>query len=449
MSTTASPVTEPPAHEQVRRLLTDLPGPRSRALEQRRRAAVPTGVSSVMPVFAAAATGGVVIDVDGNSLIDLGSGIAVTTVGNADPEIASAVAAQAARFTHTCFSVTPYEGYVAVAEALNQVTPGRHEKRTALFSSGAEAVENAVKIARAATGRNAVVVFDHAYHGRTTLTMSMTAKEMPYKHRFGPFAPEIYRVPGSYPYRDRLTAEQALARTTAAIRQQVGVGNVAAVVIEPIHGEGGFIVPAPGYLTALADWCTEHGILFVADEIQTGFSRTGEVFACEADGVVPDLITTAKGMAAGLPLSGVTGRADVMEAAVAGGLGGTYAGNPISCAAALVAIERLSSSTMLDRAREIEAVARPLLEAAALADPRIGEVRGRGAMLAVELVRDGGAPDPELTRAVVGAMHREGVIALTCGTEGNVIRLLPPLTIPTALLAEGVAVLLDALTRVR
>ncbi|GAB2622568.1 4-aminobutyrate--2-oxoglutarate transaminase [Pseudactinotalea suaedae] len=435
-------------HEQARRLLTELPGPRSRALAARRAAAVASGVASVMPVFAAEASGGVVVDVDGNSLIDLGAGIAVTTIGNADPEIVSAVTAQAERFTHTCFTVAPYEGYVEVAEALNRVTPGSHSKRTALFSSGAEAVENAVKVARAATGRSAVVVFDHAFHGRTTLTMSMTAKEMPYKHGFGPFAPEIYRVPGSYPYRDGLSAAQALDRTIEAIRRQVDIGDVAAVVVEPIQGEGGFIVPAVGYLSGLADWCAEHGVLLVADEIQTGFARTGDAFACDAEGVVPDLLTTAKGIAGGLPLSAVTGREEVMNATVEGGLGGTYAGNPLSCAAALVTIDRLTSASMLERARAIEATVRPMLERAAATDARIGDIRGRGAMLAVEIVDGEGDPDAAAAKEIAARMHRQGVITLTCGSDGNVIRLLPPLTIPTDLLVEGVEVLIDALAQV-
>jgi 4-aminobutyrate aminotransferase / (S)-3-amino-2-methylpropionate transaminase / 5-aminovalerate transaminase len=340
---------------QRRELVTEIPGPRSVALQARRAAAVAAGASSVMPVFAARAGGGIVVDVDGNSLIDLGSGIAVTGVGNSAPQVVDRVRDQVAEFTHTCFTVTPYEGYVAVCEQLNRLTPGHHEKRSALFNSGAEAVENAVKVARKATGRNAIVVFDHAYHGRTNLTMAMTAKNMPYKDGFGPFAGEIYRAPMSYPFRDSagLDGAGAAARAITMIESQIGAKNAAAVVVEPIQGEGGFVVPAPGFLPALSAWCTEHDVVFVADEIQTGFARTGDFFASEHEGVVPDLITTAKGIAGGLPLSGVTGRADLMDAAHSGGLGGTYAGNPVACAAALGAIATMESLDLVGAAPPI------------------------------------------------------------------------------------------------
>lgn len=316
----------PPPLEQRRLLITDVPGPRSRELMARSAAAVAAGVSTTMPVFAAQAGGGVVVDVDGNSFIDLGSGIAVTTVGSSAPRVVDAVQRQVEAFTHTCFMVTPYAGYVEVAEALNRLTPGDHEKRTALFNSGAEAVENAVKIARAHTGRSAVVAFDHAYHGRTNLTMALTAKSMPYKSGFGPFAPEVYRAPLSYPYRDEAGLDGAAAarRAIDIIEKQVGAANLAAVLIEPIQGEGGFIVPADGFLPALAAWCREHDVVFIADEVQSGLARTGAWFASEHFGVVPDLVVAAKGLAGGLPLSAVTGRAAIMDAAHRGGLGGTY-----------------------------------------------------------------------------------------------------------------------------
>ncbi len=344
---------------QERRLVTDIPGPRSRALMERKQAAVAAGVGTVMPVFAARAGGAVVVDVDGNHLIDLGSGIAVTTVGASAPRVVAAVQEQVDAFTHTCFMVTPYEGYVAVAEALNRLTPGDHAKRSALFNSGAEAVENAVKIARLATGRMAVVAFDHAYHGRTNLTMAMTAKSMPYKHGFGPFAPEVYRAPLSYPFRDGgLDGAEAARRAVDVIDKQVGAANLAAVVIEPIQGEGGFIEPAPGFLPALAAWCRDNGVVFIADEVQTGFARTGDLFACDREGIVPDLVVTAKGIAGGMPLSAVTGRADLMDAAHVGGLGGTYGGNPVACAAALAAIETIEADGLVERAREVEAVMR-------------------------------------------------------------------------------------------
>ena len=428
---------------QRRHLTTPLPGPRSRELMARKSAAVAGGVGTTMPVFAAQAGGGVVVDVDGNSLIDLGSGIAVTTVGNSAPRVVAAVQEQVAAFTHTCFMVTPYEGYVAVAEALNRLTPGDHEKRSALFNSGAEAVENAVKIARAHTGRQAVVVFDHAYHGRTNLTMAMTAKSMPYKQGFGPFASEVYRAPLSYPFRDGgLDGANAAARALDVVEKQVGAVNVAAVVVEPIQGEGGFIEPAPGFLPALAGWCRENGVVFVADEVQTGFARTGDLFACDREGVVPDLVVTAKGIAGGLPLSAVTGRAEIMDAPHAGGLGGTYGGNPLACAAALAAIETVEQDGLVERARAMEALLKERLHALQARDARVGDVRGRGAMIAVELVRPGTTePDPDLARAVAAAAHAEGVIVLTCGTYGNVLRLLPPLAIDDTLLGEGLDVL--------
>ena len=435
------------AVEQRRRLVTEIPGPRSRALSQRRDAAVAGAVSSMLPVFVERAGGGVLVDVDGNQLIDFGSGIAVTSVGNAAAAVVERVRDQVAAFTHTCFMITPYEGYVAVCEALNRLTPGDHEKRSVLLNSGAEAVENAVKIARRATGRDAIVVFDHAYHGRTNLTMAMTAKNLPYKDGFGPFAGEIYRAPVSYPFREpvRLTGEQAAARALAAIETQVGADRVAAVVIEPILGEGGFVVPAPGFLAALAAWCRANGALFVADEIQTGFARTGAMFACEHEGVVPDLVTTAKGIAGGLPLAAVTGRAELLDAVHPGGLGGTYGGNPVACAAALGAIATIEEQDLAAAARRIEAVAGPRLRALAAQHPAIGEVRGRGAMLAAEFVEPGGTvPDAALATRVSRACHAAGLVTLTCGTYGNVLRLLPPLVIPGHLLDEGLGLLEDA-----
>ncbi|WP_340536897.1 4-aminobutyrate--2-oxoglutarate transaminase [Nocardioides sp. GXZ039] len=437
---TAAPETDV---AQERRLVTEIPGPRSVELMDRKTGAVAAGVGTTMPVFATRAAGGIVVDVDGNHLVDLGSGIAVTTVGNSARRVVEAVQRQVAEFTHTCFMVTPYEAYVAVAEALNRVTPGDHDKRTALFNSGAEAVENAVKIARVHTGRQAVVVFDHAYHGRTNLTMAMTAKSMPYKSGFGPFASEVYRAPLSYPFRDGgLDGAEAAARAIDVIDKQVGAGNLAAVVIEPIQGEGGFIEPAPGFLPALAQWCRENGVVFVADEVQTGFARTGDLFACEREGVVPDLIVTAKGIAGGLPLSAVTGRAEIMDATHTGGLGGTYGGNPLACAAALAAIETIEQDGLVGRAREIETLMRERLGRIAERDGRIGQIRGRGAMIAVELVEEGtDAPNPDLAKAVAAAAHQQGVIVLTCGTYGNVLRFLPPLSISDDLLNDGLDVL--------
>jgi 4-aminobutyrate aminotransferase / (S)-3-amino-2-methylpropionate transaminase / 5-aminovalerate transaminase len=435
-----------PTLPQVRRLVTEVPGPRSRELAARRSAAVSAGVGSVMPVYAAAAGGGVLVDVDGNSFIDLGSGIAVTTVGNSAPAVVEAVRDQVAAFTHTCFMVTPYDGYVAVAEELNAITPGRHEKRSALFNSGAEAVENAVKVARLATKRSAVAVFEHAYHGRTSLTMAMTAKNMPYKQGFGPFAPEVHRAPMSYPFRDGLDGPTAAARSIEHLERHVGAANLAALVIEPIQGEGGFVVPAPGFLPALVEWAQANGIVFIADEVQTGFARTGRMFACEHEGVVPDLIAMAKGIAGGLPLAAVTGRADLMDAPHASGLGGTYGGNPVACAAALGTLATIRSEGLVERATAIGELALPRLRALQAADPRIGDVRGRGAMLAVEFVRPGTVePDPAMTKAVAAAAHQAGLIVLTCGSWGNVLRLLPPLAIGDDLLVEGLDALGDAI----
>jgi len=432
---------------QERRLVTEVPGPLSRAMHGRRAAAVAQGVSTAFPVYIESGSGAVLVDVDGNALLDLGSGIAVTGVGHAADSVVKAVQEQAGRFSHTCFMVTPYEGYIAVCEELNALTPGDGAKVSALFNSGAEAVENAVKIARHATGRQAVVVFDHAYHGRTNLTMALTAKDMPYKHKFGPFAPEVYRVPVSYPLRDPdgMSGQDAADRATALIETQVGADNVACVVIEPIQGEGGFIVPAPGFLEAVASWCAGHGVLFVADEIQTGFCRTGDWFACEHEGVVPDLVTTAKGIAGGMPLAAVTGRAEIMNAVHVGGLGGTYGGNPVACSAALAAIALMRHSDLAGSARRIGDVMLDRLRALQADHAAIADVRGRGAMCAFELVQPGTKrPDPEVTGAIVRACHAAGVVVLTCGTFGNVIRLLPPLVIGRELLVEGLDVLTEA-----
>ncbi|UDY23301.1 4-aminobutyrate--2-oxoglutarate transaminase [Nocardioides sp. Kera G14] len=437
---------------QTRHLATAVPGPRSQALMSRKQAAVSAGVATTMPVFARRAEGGIVEDIDGNRFIDLGSGIAVTSVGSSAPLVVDAVVDQVRSFTHTCFMVTPYESYVAVAEQLARLTPGDHEKRSALFNSGSEAVENAVKIARAFTGKDAIVAFDHAYHGRTNLTMALTAKNMPYKHGFGPFAGEVYRAPMSYPFRDVADVDGAAAarRAIAMVEAQVGADNLAAVIIEPIQGEGGFIVPAPGFLADVAAWCRANGVLFVADEVQSGFGRTGTWFAIEHEDVVPDLIVSAKGIAGGLPLSAVTGRAEIMDAVHAGGLGGTYGGNPLACAAALAVIETIEGEGYLGRAREIESVFRERLSKLQEADARIGDVRGRGAMIAVELVDPtSGNPDAALARAVAAYAHGEGVITLTCGTWGNVLRFLPPLSISDALLHEGIDVVAAGLEAAR
>ncbi len=440
---------------QKRQILGTFPGPKSVKLDARRKAVVAAGVASSIPVYVADADGGIITDVDGNSFIDLGSGIAVTSVGASDANVVEAVREQVGHFTHTCFMVTPYESYVAVAEELNALTPGTHEKRTVLFNSGAEAVENAVKVARLATGRDAIVAFDHAYHGRTNLTMALTAKAMPYKKNFGPFAPEIYRVPMSYPYREEseIKGQDAARRAISMIEKQIGADSVAALLIEPIQGEGGFIVPADGFLPTLAAWAKENGVVFIADEVQSGFCRTGEWFASQHEGVVPDIITMAKGIAGGLPLSAITGRADLMDAVHPGGLGGTYGGNPLACAASLAAIKSMKEYDLNGRAQTIEKIVTDRF-AALVAEMGeagiIGDIRGRGAMMAIELVKPGTANttkeiNAEAAKAIAAACLQAGVIILTCGTYGNVIRLLPPLVISEELLADGLDVLCGAI----
>ncbi|MEV6969560.1 4-aminobutyrate--2-oxoglutarate transaminase [Hamadaea sp. NPDC051192] len=413
---------------------------KSEEIHQRRVAAVARGVGSTLSAYVDHASGGTLTDVDGREWIDFAAGIAVTSVGNSAPRVVEAVRRQVERFTHTCFMVAPYEAYVAVCEQLNELTPGGFEKRSALFNSGAEAVENAVKIARYHTRRPAIVVFDHGYHGRTNLTMALTAKNMPYKNGFGPFAPEIYRAPMSYPLRDGLDGPAAAARAIDMIEKQVGASNVAAVLIQPIQGEGGFVVPPPGFLPALAAWTRDAGAVFIADEIQTGFCRTGDWFASSHEGVEPDLITTAKGIAGGLPLAGVTGRASIMDSVHLGGLGGTYGGNPIACAAALAAIETMRELDLAAAALHIGS--RITTRLSALNHPAIAEVRGRGAMIAVEL------PDADVTALVVRDCHANGLLVLTCGTYGNVLRFLPPLVMPDDVLDRGLDILTAALQSV-
>lgn len=434
---------------QERRLVTEIPGPRSRALLERRVAAVPKAVATTAPIFVDAAGGAIVRDVDGNSLIDLGAGLAVLNVGNAAPAVVEAVREQVERFTHTCMHVTMSEPYVELAERLNALVPGDVPRQTIFVNSGAEALENAVKIARYATGRPAVAVFDHAFHGRTLLAMTMTAKEMPYKHRFGPFAPEVYRLPMAYPYRCPTGASYEECGPSCAeaaigiIEKQIGPDNLACLVIEPVQGEGGFVVPAAGFIPRLAEYCAEHGIVFVADEVQTGFGRTGTMFAIEHEGVVPDLVTTAKSLAGGLPLGAVTGRAELMDAVHPGGLGGTYGGNPLSCAAALAVLDTIEKEGLLERARHIGEQMMTRLSDLKRRHALVGDVRGRGAMVAMELVTDPETKTPAKAAAtrLVEECYKQGVIVLKAGTYDNVIRLLPPLMIPEGLLSEAFDVL--------
>ncbi len=443
-------MTEQSAIEQRRILATAIPGPRSQALHARRMKAVPKAIPAVLPVYVDRAEGAILRDIDGNQLIDFGSGIAVAALGHAVPQLAAAAARQMADFSHTCFAVTPYEEYVALAEQLNALTPGNFDKRTALFSSGSEAVESAIKVARRHTGRSAIVAFDHGYHGRTNLALALTAKATPYKQGFGPFAGDIHHVPMAYPFRwpggSRNCLDQAFDNFVDHIHTRIGETTVAAVIMEPILGEAGFIVPPPGFIARVVEWCGLHGIVFIADEVQTGFCRTGTWFACEHEAVAPDLIVTGKAIAGGLPLAALTGRAEIMESVQVGGLGGTYAGNPVACAAALANIELMQSLDANAAARRIETVMRARLGAMAAKWDVIGEVRGRGAMIAIELVIGGGEinPHPELAAAVARACHADGLLVMVTGMHRNSLRFLPPLTISQDLLQEGLDVLEQA-----
>jgi 4-aminobutyrate aminotransferase/(S)-3-amino-2-methylpropionate transaminase len=434
---------------QERRLVTAIPGPKSTEALKRRTEATSGGLGMAIPVVIERASDAILLDIDGNQIIDLGSGIGVTNVGNAAQRVVDRVIEQVQAFTHTCFTVAPYMNYIEVCEKLNAMTPGSHKKKSLLVNSGAEAVENAVKIARHYTKRSAIVVFEHSYHGRTNLTMALTAKNMPYKEGFGPFAPEVYRVPMPYSFHwvgDQATISQdAIDMVTHKIDKEIGAHNVAAILIEPIQGEGGFIVPPKGFLPALAKYSKDNGIVFIADEVQTGFARTGHMFAVEEEGVVPDMLVTAKGIAGGLPLAAVTGRAEVMDSVHASGLGGTYGGNPIACAAALGAMETMEEENLVARARHIGEILGSALRELAKKYPVIGEVRGRGAMQAIELVEPGTKnPNTAAMNAVVKYCQSQGVLVLTAGTYSNVVRFLPPLVITDELLKDALSVLDDA-----
>jgi 4-aminobutyrate aminotransferase/(S)-3-amino-2-methylpropionate transaminase len=434
---------------QERRLVTAIPGPKSTEALKRRTEATSGGLGMAIPVVIERASDAILLDIDGNQIIDLGSGIGVTGVGNSAQRVVDRVIEQVQAFTHTCFTVAPYMNYIEVCEKLNAMTPGSHKKKSILVNSGAEAVENAVKIARHYTKRPAIVVFEHSYHGRTNLTMALTAKNMPYKEGFGPFAPEVYRVPMPYSFHwvgDQATISQdAIEMVTHKIEKEIGAHNVAAILIEPIQGEGGFIVPPKGFLPALAKYSKDNGIVFIADEVQTGFARTGHMFAVEEEGVVPDMVVTAKGIAGGLPLAAVTGRAEVMDSVHASGLGGTYGGNPIACAAALGAMQTMEEENLVARARHIGEILGSALRDLAKKYPVIGEVRGRGAMQAIELVEPGTKnPNTAAMSAVVKYCQSQGVLVLTAGTYSNVVRFLPPLVITDELLKDALSVLDDA-----
>jgi len=431
---------------QERRLVTAIPGPKSIEALKRRSAATSGGLGMAIPVIIERASDAILLDIDGNQIIDLGSGIGVVNVGNSASRVVDRVIEQVQAFTHTCFTVAPYMSYIEVCEKLNAMTPGTHKKKSLLVNSGAEAVENAVKIARYYTKRPAIVVFEHSYHGRTNLTMALTAKNMPYKEGFGPFAPEIYRVPMPYSFHwvgnQATITEDAIDMVTHKIDKEIGAHNVAAILIEPIQGEGGFIVPPKGFMPALAKYCADNGIVFIADEVQTGFARTGHMFAVEEESVVPDMMVTAKGIAGGLPLAGITGRAEIMDSVHASGLGGTFGGNPLSCAAALGALETMEAENLVARAQHIGKILGDSLRALQKKYPIIGEVRGRGGMQAIELVEAGTKnPNTAAMNAVVKYCQSKGVLVLTAGTYSNVIRFLPPLVITDDLLQDALGVL--------
>ena len=434
---------------QQRLLVTEIPGPKSKAEIQRRSEEVSGGLGIAFPAVIASTGGAILVDLDGNQIIDMAAGIGVNNVGNSAQRVIDRVIEQVQSFSHTCFTVAPYQGYIDVCAKLNAHTPGTHKKKSVLVNSGAEAVENAVKIARHATKRQAIVVFEHAYHGRTNLTMALTAKNMPYKEGFGPFASEIYRMPMPYELRwlgDKATiTADALEEVAHKIEKEIGAHNVAAIMIEPIQGEGGFIVPPKGFLPGLSKYCSENGIIFIADEVQTGFARTGNMFAVEHENVVPDMIITAKGIAGGLPLAAVTGRAEIMDAIHVSGLGGTYGGNPVACAASLGVFETIEQDGLIERAREVGKILGHALCELASKYPIIAEVRGRGAMMAIELVKPGSLePNSEAMTKVINYCAKKGVLLLSAGTYSNVIRFLPPIVISDELLLDAMSVLDEA-----
>ncbi len=432
---------------QEPRVLTEIPGPRSRELHARRQAVIPPGVHSVMPLYIERAHGSILVDVDGNQIVDVCGGIGVTTIGHTDEAVVAAAREQMGRVTHTLFTMTPYEPYVQVAEHLARHFPGEGPAKTLLMNSGAEAVESGVKIARKHTGRPGVAVLEHAYHGRTMLTSSMNFKGAPYATGYGPRAGDIYKAPNSYPLRDGLSGAEAAKRTITYLEKTAGAEDLACLIVEPVQGEGGFIVPADGYLPALADWCRTNGIVFISDEVQAGLARTGTMFAIEQFGVRPDIVLTAKGIAGGLPLAGITGRAEIMDKSQPGGLGGTFGGNPVSCAAAVAVFEQIESEGLFDRAKHIEGVFKPALGKLAQKHAAIADVRGIGAMLAIEITKPGTLEhDADLTQRVIDRAAQQGVLLLSAGAFGNVIRFLPSLQFTDELIELVVRVLDEALT---
>ena len=435
---------------QERRIVTELPGPRSRELQRRRLEVVPPGVPTLTPFYIERAHDSILVDVDGNQFIDCGGGIGVTTVGHTDSAVLDAASDALRSVTHTLFGLSPYESYVQVAEKLAAAVPGSGPMRTMFMNSGAEAVENGVKIARRHTGRPGIAVLEHAYHGRTMLTSSMNYKAAPYAAGFGPRAGDIYKAPNSYPLRDGLSGEEAAARTIDFLEKTAGAADLACLVVEPIQGEGGFIVPAEGYLPALLAWCRANDIVFIADEIQSGMGRTGTMFASEQFGIEPDILLSAKGIAGGLPLAGITGRAEVMDSVTPGGLGGTFGGNPVSCAAAVAVFEQIEKTGLLAEAVRIEERFSARLHELQAKHEGIAEVRGIGAMMAIEFVQPGTmTPDAETVSQVIEIAASEGVLLLNAGASGSVLRFLPSLKMTNELIDDVVGVIDQALTGLR
>lgn len=422
----------------------------NKELWARREAAIPRGIGVMHQRFAASANNAEIIDVEGNRYIDFAAGIAVTNTGHSDPRITEAVKAQIDNFSHTCFQVNPYESYIELAEKLNELAPGDTPKKSIFLTTGAEAVENTIKIARAATGRSGIVAFKGAFHGRTMMGMALTGKIAPYKVGFGPFPSDVYHVPFPISYHG-ITEEMSLNALDGLFKSDIEPSRVAAIIIEPVQGEGGFYQASPSFMQSLRKICDEHGILLICDEIQTGFARTGKMFATEHTGVEPDLMTAAKAMAGGFPISAVIGKADIMDAAAPGGLGGTYGGSPLGCVAGLKVLEIIESDNLCERAQEIGTLFIDRL--AKMRSNKItclGEIRNVGAMIAVEMVKDGDAdkPDAELTKVIVEKAAEKGLILLSCGVRGNVIRFLPALTASDKVLNEGLDILSNVLDEI-
>ena len=439
-------LSQAPASSTSARIITEIPGPRSKELHERRVKAVSAGVAATFPIYAASAHDAIIEDVDGNRFIDFTGGIGVMTIGHTNDAVVSAVSHQASQVTHTLFAVAGYEPYIEVCELLAKHTPGNFAKKSVLVNSGAEAVENAVKIARKHTGRSEVAVLHHGYHGRTNLTSAMNYNMHPYGTGFGPLAGSVHHAPNSSPFHDGLSGAEAAERTITFLEKRVGASQIACLVVEPIQGEGGFIVPAEGYLPALLDWCHANGIVYVSDEVQSGMARTGAYFASEHFGIEPDLVTSAKGIGGGMPIAAVTGRAEIMDASHPGGLGGTFGGNPVSSAAVVAVFSEVDKRGLLAEAKRVEKTLKPALLDLQKKHSVIGDVRGIGAMLAIEFVdQKTGKPAPEVAKAVQTHALNSGILILTAGTFGNVLRFLPPVVITDEQLLEAVTVMDEAL----